>query len=237
MAGEIAAEPPLLAHRAEVVFDTAAHTVRITDEVLVPGGLGHLRLGADFQVTGLAIAGQAVADLAAVLSQHTDEDGDYQQMDLAAAGLTDGGTLQLVYDGTFFESTDDVVFSRENVGGEITATISQEGIYLSGAAEWLVWHEEAMAMFDIRIDTPAGFETVTQGTRTEHAAAGDRLLTPLGGGLPVGRPEPDRQPLSRARRAGARGASPATPSCWRTISACARPTWNGPRPTSPCTRR
>ena len=26
---------------------------------------------------------------------------------------------------------EDVVFSRENVGGEITATISDEGIYLS----------------------------------------------------------------------------------------------------------
>ena len=34
-----------------------------------------------------------------------------------------------------------------------------------------------MATHDLSIDTPAGFETVTQGRRTEHAEADGRLLT------------------------------------------------------------
>ena len=48
--------------------------------------------------------------------------------------LLAGATLILKYVGNFLQSTEDVTFSRENVGGEITATISDEGIYLSGGA-------------------------------------------------------------------------------------------------------
>ncbi|MDX2474584.1 MAG: M1 family aminopeptidase, partial [Candidatus Krumholzibacteria bacterium] len=68
-------------------------------------------------------------------------------------------------------------FSRENVGGEITATISDEGIYLSSSAEWLVWAEGTMAVYELAIDTPAGFETVTQGERTLHQETENGLHT------------------------------------------------------------
>ena len=50
----------------------------------------------------------------------------------------------MIYSGFFHESLEGMVFSRENVGNEVTATISEEGIYLSSMSEWLAWSEKAM---------------------------------------------------------------------------------------------
>ena len=173
--------PTYLAHDAEVVFDIQAHTVEIADQMLVPPGLDHLRLGAAFEVRDITLAdgqgGDRAGDLAA-LTPAEDEDGPFLRLDLDLLGLAgSGGTLTMRYGGFFFQPVDSVVFSRENVGGEITATISDEGIYLSGQAGWLAWHPETLATHDVRIDTPAGFETVTQGRRTEHTVEAERLLT------------------------------------------------------------
>jgi aminopeptidase N len=169
--------PAVLAHQVEAVFDVPAHQVNITDWLRVPAGLDHLRLGTGLEVT--AVTGPSgLVDPGSVLAEGQDEDGTFQRFDLAALQLAGaGGELVLQYRGTFHESVENTVFSRENVGNEITATISEEGIYLSGMAQWLVWHPEAMATHTVSCDTPAGYETVTQGRRTRHETVGDRLLT------------------------------------------------------------
>ena len=170
-------QPPVLAHQVEAVFDVPAHTVTLSDRLQVPAGLDHLRLGTALQVTAVSTPGGPV-DPAGVLTEASAGDDHFQRLDLAALGLTTaGGQLTLEYTGVFFESVENTVFSRENVGNEITATISDEGIYLSSSAQWLAWHPDALATHTVGCDTPAGFETVTQGRRTRHEAAGDRLLT------------------------------------------------------------
>jgi len=63
------------------------------------------------------------------------------------------------------QPTDQVTFSRENVGGEITATVGDEGVYLSAAAGWLPGAEGVMATHDLTVTAPAGFVSVTQGRR------------------------------------------------------------------------
>ncbi len=171
-------QPLVLSHQAQLVFDIDAHTVQITDRMVVPAGILDLRLGSALVVESIALPDGKVFDLAQVMNQGQDEDGPFQQIDLATCGFSSaGGEVILKYSGTFFESVQDVVFSRENVGGEITATISNEGIYLSGMAEWLAWNGNVMFTHDLSFDTPAGFETVTQGERTLHEVRGDRLHT------------------------------------------------------------
>jgi len=172
----LAADLPVIAHRADISFNLETHLVEIVDVMGLPAGLEGLRLGAGLILETAAGPG-GTADLGAVLRHLEDDDGPYQTLDLAALGLADGGDLTLVYSGTFFQSVEGAVFSREKVGGEITATISEEGIYLSAAAEWLAWNKAAMAVHDLTLDTPAGFETVTQGRRAEHEARAGRLHT------------------------------------------------------------
>ena len=169
---------PVIAHHAEVVLDVQGHTVKIVDRMMIPAGLDHLRLGPDLVVEQILRTDFEKVDPLVALSTAEDEDGPFQRLSCPAMGLGDnGGFLMLIYGGSFFESVEDVVFSRENVGGEITATISEEGIYLSSGSGWLAGNPDALATFDLELDTPAGFETVTQGRRTAHAGSGDRLHT------------------------------------------------------------
>ena len=171
---------PILAHRAEATFDITKHTVAITDHIVVPAGLAFLRLGDGLAVTRLARAGQPPLAPAKVLTRVDDKPADggpWQRLDLAAAGLAGGGELDLAYGGMFNSPVDQVEFSRENVGGEISATISAEGIYLASSSGWLAGADSTLATFDVSLDTPAGYETVTQGRRTEHLEAGGRLRT------------------------------------------------------------
>ena len=164
LAGQVAAEtgePLIMSHQAQLVFNIDAHTVQISDHLVVPAGVLDLRLGGALKVESLSHSDGTVLDRALVMSEETDEDGSFHLIDLAACGFSDaGGELILKYSGTFHESVEDVVFSRENVGGEITATISDEGIYLSGSAEWLAWNSNVLVTHDLSFDTPVGFETV-----------------------------------------------------------------------------
>jgi aminopeptidase N len=171
-------QAPVIAHQVDIYFEIDNHTVRITDNLVIPAGLDHLRLGADLKVDIIKGGDGSTAAPGQSVTQIEDEDGPFQRLDLEQLGLAaEGGSLTLVYKGTFHEPVDDVVFSRENVGNEITATIGEEGIYLSSMAEWLPWAENTMATYELKIDTPAGFETVTQGQRTEHAEKNGRLRT------------------------------------------------------------
>jgi hypothetical protein len=166
---------PVMSHDLSLVFDVPAHKVTIRDKMVLPAGLQHLRLGSDLEVTG--INGSEPADLPGALATAEDGDGPYQQLDLTVLGLSGGGKLTLEYSGTFHQSAENMTFSRENVGNEITATISDEGIYLSSMAGWLAWHPEAMATHTVRALTPPGFETVTQGRRSRHELTADGLAT------------------------------------------------------------
>jgi len=178
LGGAAGAEPaPVMPIRAHLKFDTTTHRAEVQAEVMVPAGLTELRLGSGWEITKMSILDYAEVDHLSAVDQAEDQNGPYQSLVLERVGLDIGGPLLLQYGGTFHESVQDVVFSRENVGGEITATISDEGIYLSSAAGWLVSAEGLLATHDLTFETPAGFETVTQGERTLHETIASGLRT------------------------------------------------------------
>ncbi len=160
----VAAAPPVIHHTADVVLDTGTHEVRIYDRLTLPAGLASLTVGA-----GLTIQELDPAPPSYVPQKVEDEQGARQVIDLAALGLDQGGQLAVRLVGVFHQPTDQVTFSRENVGGEITATIGDEGIYLSAGAGWLPAADGAMASFDLTVRVPEGFVSVTQGRREEIA--------------------------------------------------------------------
>ena len=115
--GAAAAESlPVIAHRVTLEFDVAAHSVQVLDEMDVPPGLAYLRLGDGFNLESIMGTDMAMLDPQVVVHPEEDENGPYQRLDSSAMG----GFLLLKYSGTFHQPTDDVVFSRETVGAEIT---------------------------------------------------------------------------------------------------------------------
>jgi hypothetical protein len=171
---------PVLAHAVDAVFDIDSHTVTLSDRLILPAGLDHLRLGAGLTFTQATGPGRTPLDVTTVITrveETPEQGGPWQRLDVAAAGLSGGGELTLEAHGAFHAPVDQVEFSRENVGGEISATISAEGIYLSSMSGWLATADGTLGTYDLRLDTPAGFETVTQGKLVAHQEEGGRLLT------------------------------------------------------------
>ena len=95
-----AGQAPVIAHQVDIFFGVDNHTVQITDNLVVPAGLEHLRLGDGLHVEIIkgsdgtsAVPGQSVAPA-------EDEDGPFQLLDLAKLGLAaEGGSLTIVYKG------------------------------------------------------------------------------------------------------------------------------------------
>lgn len=172
-----AGQPPVLGHVVEASFDLDAHTVTLRDRLTVPPGLESLRLGAglDWRVVSAPAGGGAVVPER--IEAAPGEGGPWQRLDLAAAGLAQGGELVLEARAVFHAPVDQVAFSRENIGGEIVATISAEGIYLSSMSGWLASADGAFGTYDLTLDTPVGYETLTQGRLVERREEGGRLHT------------------------------------------------------------
>ncbi len=155
------AAAPVIHHTADVVLDIATHEARVYDRFTVPAGMTELWIGDGFRVEEFD-AGRADPFTPRVVE---DEQGRRQVIDLAAVGLDQGGQAVLRMVGTFHQPTDQVTFSRENVGGEITATVGEEGVYLSAGAGWLPMADGALHTCDLTVHEPAGFSSVTQGER------------------------------------------------------------------------
>ncbi|MFO7652580.1 MAG: M1 family aminopeptidase [Candidatus Krumholzibacteriia bacterium] len=166
---------PLLHHDVGLVFDVEAHAVEVVDRLQVPSSVTELRLGSGFTVEEVVLEKDGVRREPVPDRVRRSDDGREWIIDLTPFGSRDGWTLVLAYQGTFHQSTADVTFSRERVGGEITATISDEGIYLSDAAGWLARATGALATHTVTTDTPSGFDSVTQGERTVHELVHDRV--------------------------------------------------------------
>ncbi|MEZ4386367.1 MAG: M1 family aminopeptidase [Candidatus Krumholzibacteriia bacterium] len=145
----LAAPPPVITHQAALTFDVDAHRVTVVDAVDVQG--------AD---------GPVVLDRACLDKSLTSElAGETHPVEIAAP---------LRYGFTAHQPTDQVKFSRENVGGEITATVGPEGIYLAGDTAWLPTVDGALHAGRFTIDLPAGWYPVMSGHLVSQEAAGDR---------------------------------------------------------------
>ena len=157
------AQPPVVTHDAVISFDVEAHRVQVRDTVTLAG-----------------TAGPVLLDRACVDKSLTTElAGKTHEIPLPG----DGQPLQ--YGFTAHQPTDQVQFSREKVGGEITATVGDEGIWMSGEAAWLPTVDEALHDGRFTIDTPAGWYPVMSGRVVEQTEKNGRLRTVYVIDLPV----------------------------------------------------
>ncbi len=155
------AAPPVIHHTADVSLDIEAHAVTVYDRLTLPAGLSELAVGRGMTIEEFDAAPEGWSP-----RRVEDEHGVRQVIDLAEVGLAGGGQAVLRLRGVFHQPTDAVSFSRENVGGEINATVGEEGVWLSAGAGWLPWADGVMNTFDLTVREPAGFASVTQGART-----------------------------------------------------------------------
>ena len=133
-----AATPAVILHDAVIVFDIAGHGATITDTVRLMGG---------DRTSPLAVADSIAGD----------------RVEIETVATLADGRQRFAYAFSALQATDQVRFSRENVGGEISATVGPEGIWLSSGAAWLPSAAGVLHAGRFEIVTPAGWFPVLAG--------------------------------------------------------------------------
>jgi hypothetical protein len=59
---------------------------------------------------------------------------------------------------------------------ETPGTISEEGVFLSGASGWYPMAGDELVTFTLEVDLPKDWDAVSQGVRTRHEIVGDRRI-------------------------------------------------------------
>jgi len=179
----LATESEPIHHAVEIWFDITAHQVRIHDKVSIHVGIDSLMLNSSMQITELGKVSRSDRMLllmtpveAIPASSPSDSMQSFRTADSEIPDHYTNPYVIVEYTGWLHESTDDIVFSRENVGREIQGTVGEEGIYFA-ADGWLPYAEGVQATHRLTIHTPIGWEPVTQGKRVRHEVVGDELIT------------------------------------------------------------
>lgn len=71
--------------------------------------------------------------------------------------------LDITYSGALYQETGESSFSREKIAMEISATISEEGVFLSPAGGYYPRAQEVYNNFETVIKLPAGWDAVSEG--------------------------------------------------------------------------
>jgi aminopeptidase N len=175
----------LILYDARVTLDLERHGLVVEGTLLVPSSVDSFRLHRNLRLDPMGWTEKE----GGAGPQPRDDGGDYLTYYFPywlhnQQGQYDQMRYFYRYEGEFYESAEGVTFSRENVGREIQATISEEGVYLASSAYWLPTVDGAMATYQLSIETPAGFEPVTQGVRTSQSDQDGRLTTTWSAALP-----------------------------------------------------
>ena len=81
------------------------------------------------------------------------------------------------YEGKLFEEPAASQFSRDYIADQTAGLIGEKGTFLSPESFWYPNGDEKEGRFEVVSTTPAGYETITQGTRLRREMNGDRLIT------------------------------------------------------------
>lgn len=171
-----AARPPstlgttrVLQHAIHLELDPINHTLEGVDSLRLTRPLRALRFELHENLTPVAGTG---------LSLRPDPDID------PAAGrrawILDSGDGSralwiLRWHGRLHQDVEATRFSRERVGGEIRATVGEEGVFLGGGVGWYPLAGEGLAAHRLTTVLPAGWRSVTQGRLADELARGGRV--------------------------------------------------------------
>jgi hypothetical protein len=175
-------------HKITIEIFPKEHKFKAVDEMLVSsqGEFIILNINKSFQINSAVLDGKKSEfqfDRAANESGSKRLDDDNVASDFKEAGrvkiaIKEKGehTLSLEYEGSIFEEPSASQFSRQYIANQTSGIISEQGAYLSPASFWYPRGDEEMSRFEIQTVTPAGYETVTQGTRLKHETKENKLF-------------------------------------------------------------
>ena len=122
-----------------------------------------------------------------VMQERPDDDADdgLRLWRMSAGGGAPGeAALEIRYGGGLYQDVSGTSFSREKVGGEISATVGMDGVYLAGGAGWYPQFGEGLWTYRVTAILPRGWVSVTQGWRGKDLEQGDWTVQTWNGERP-----------------------------------------------------
>jgi hypothetical protein len=162
----LAAETRIRHHDLLLTLDPATHEIFAVD-IFQASFRGKLdfKLGADFLISDLRVNGKSrkVKAITTAQNEHEQNIVTYQ---VSLPFWRKGEAEVLVeYTGKRFEDTGRASFSREKIAMSITATISEEGVFLSPSSGFYPSGDENLSLFNSAIHLPGGWDAVSEGKR------------------------------------------------------------------------
>ncbi len=96
------------------------------------------------------------------------EDSSYYLLNFNNTNPDGSYPFSIFYTATFNDDVENVRFSNENVGREVTGTILEKGVYLSPSSYFYPQGKENAVSFSIAANIPINWESVADGNKMEQ---------------------------------------------------------------------
>ncbi|UCD37756.1 MAG: hypothetical protein JSW54_13200 [Fidelibacterota bacterium] len=163
----LAAETKIIQHDLGLTLDPTTSQLTAVDvfQASYQGKL-EFQLGTDFTITNLQVDGKTRKVKAK--SQVSGEDGVQLTLYRISLPFKKKGQVEVrvEYAGRRAEDTGQASFSREKIAMSISATISEEGVFLAPSGGFYPRADEQLSLFKTKIHLPPGWDAVSEGDRT-----------------------------------------------------------------------
>jgi len=180
-----ASQSPVIEHTLRVRLDPAAHRLEVHDRLQIPAVLVDQKfsfeLNADLEVRSLsprlrlAIVQRRVRpDAVAMHREDPSSDDPVRVTVYRVLGARERRdlTLDLAYAGSIDYPIQDQGQAYARGFSETPGIIEDRGVYLAGSTYWVPAVPAALLRYRLRTDLPAGWKSVSEGTRSRAAVTG-----------------------------------------------------------------
>ncbi len=177
-------------HEIKLALDVPAHRAAIEDKgrMSVAKGGNMFLLNDAAKIETFTIDGQPVefvavqlADTASLADEYRSSlpASDYEgQPQLVLFTWPDQANVafEIKFAAEFFEDVENIRFSNEKVGTEVSGTILDKGAYLSSAAYFYPCGDETLAGFKLTADIPEEWEAISDGNKLSSETVDGRKI-------------------------------------------------------------
>ncbi len=162
-----AAGANLLHHELKVSLDPASHRLAVTDTVTLPGNMKQLRF---LLHTGL---NPSSTDPGVQISKEGPQAGGIPGEAFTLKAPAGKNTVTIRYQGDIYHPLESSGKNQARGFDHTAGSIADEGVYLAGSSAWYPVFETELVTFTLNVDLPAGWDAVSQGSRTVYEKTKD----------------------------------------------------------------
>ncbi|MCH8863107.1 MAG: M20/M25/M40 family metallo-hydrolase, partial [Proteobacteria bacterium] len=176
-------------HTMSIRIEPATHRINALDQITIPASLAKqdmvLRINSDLTVEQVmgevaleALPGEEAGADVGIDRENDDPRAAVQITRYALRGAKSGQaiTLTLKLSGVINNLIEELAQEYARGFSRSVGLIEERGVYLTGATYWVPMVEDTLITYEISVDLPVGWSSVSQGSRVAPQIKGERSL-------------------------------------------------------------